>query len=341
MRFKTLNCPACGAPLPPRAAKVVVVCEYCRASVMAEEEVVYRAKYRRTLLQLEPPGEADVRIAGTPYRLLGLLARGESSDVFLAERVTPIRERIVIKVLRAHSDLDLFERQAMVLDHLLSSGHAPVSLHSRIPQPLFRDGTLAPSALSNGSADDSSMRAFVYRYRSGFTQTLDDVVRAFPGGVEGQHVAWMWRRILEALHWIHSCGVVHGAILPQHLVVHARDHGVNLLGFGCAARLSEREPIAAIALERPEFYPEDMRAGRPATPDLDLVMAARVIRYVLSGGRHTLPEGAPAALGRLLQSCTQPKSLPTTDAWRLRSLVGEAARQDFGPPKYYRFDLPA
>src|SRR5271165_2149752 len=107
--MRTLSCPRCGAPLPPRAYRVVVTCTYCGASVTEDGEVVHAAAYRRALAELsrDDGGRPRIEVGGFPYRVLGRVAQGESSDVFLAVRAHPTPERVLVKVLRNEADLDL------------------------------------------------------------------------------------------------------------------------------------------------------------------------------------------------------------------------------------------
>lgn len=64
------------------------------------------------------------------------MARGESSDVFGAQRARRITERVIIKVLRSRSDEDLFERQLEIIQELRSSRGPNYYLRARIPEPV-------------------------------------------------------------------------------------------------------------------------------------------------------------------------------------------------------------
>jgi len=85
---RVLECPRCGAPLPRRAALVRVSCEYCKSEVVFDRLSVKASEYRRLLQSYLSDEPADVAVAGFRLRLLGRLAVGHSSDVFLACRTT-------------------------------------------------------------------------------------------------------------------------------------------------------------------------------------------------------------------------------------------------------------
>src|SRR3954467_7387545 len=94
---RVLECPRCGAPLPRRAALVRVTCEYCKSEVVFDRLPVKASDYRRSLEAYVNREPADVTLAGFRLRLLGRLAVGHSSDVYLANRTTRISERLLLK----------------------------------------------------------------------------------------------------------------------------------------------------------------------------------------------------------------------------------------------------
>ena len=142
MSLRALTCPRCGAPLPARALRVVVACEFCGAKVADTGRVVEAAGFRRALADLgrgDDAGRPRVEVGGLPYRVIGRVAEGESSDVFLAERAHRTTERVLIKVLRAAGDADLFEREWKALTQLWRSDAAGAEdALRRIPSPVSR-----------------------------------------------------------------------------------------------------------------------------------------------------------------------------------------------------------
>ncbi len=331
MSLRALVCPACGAPLPSNARRAVVVCPFCKASVTDDGPVILGMSFRRALADLDAvtdTSERRVRVAGLPYRVLGRIAQGESSDVFLAERARAVTERVILKVLRADSDRDLQDREWEALTALeASDAQGSVSLSRRLPSPVAR-----------GRVEGSDRTALLTRAQSGFVDTFEDVLRAYPRGVDGRHAAWMWRRILELLGWVHQAGWAHGAILPAHLVVQARDHGVMLVGWSCAARLGGREPLPVVNEARLDFYPEPLLRGAPPGAKTDIAMSARCVAWVLGGSATSLPPSVPAPFRDLILE--QAGGGAADDAWALRRRVGVAAEEAFGPPRFHPFEMP-
>jgi uncharacterized Zn finger protein (UPF0148 family) len=331
MPFRTLSCPSCGAPLPPNAKRTTVSCAFCKATVAWEEPLVRAADYREALAELDRgDSSASVTVAGMPYRILRRIAAGESSDVLLAERARRITERVVLKVTRAAEDADLLDNAWRVLR----------ALHASTAHGTEHFGKLVPTPIARGIAqglDLSGREVFVQRFMSGFVHTLDDVRRAHPQGVEPRHAVWLWRRMLETLDWVHRAGFVHGALLPQHVLVHARDHGVMLTGFSCAQ--PGGMPLRALQPAQSVFYPKHRGKIRLSTA-LDLGMVARNVLYVLgSDDGHTVPEGFPAPLAALLHA-TLDTSSTTIGAMDLAECVASAAKTAFGPPKFVVLQMP-
>ena len=133
-------------------------------------------------------------------------------------------------MLRAPGDGDLLAREHEVLTALEASRAQGAPHFTRLLPQRVALGT----ARLGMRGELGERRVAVHRWRSGFVHTFDDVAREHPTGITAGHAVWIWKRMLELLGWIHASGWVHGAVLPPHLLVHARDHGVTLVGFSRA-----------------------------------------------------------------------------------------------------------
>jgi hypothetical protein len=295
---------------------------------------VYRADFRRALSDSEGGSAGAVRVGSKAYRLLGRIARGESSDVFLAERDCALGERVVIKVQRARDDADLLRRERGILQALAESGEQGTPYFSlRVPQ-LVDIGELAPSG-------DPVPLALVLRHPAGFIETLRGVAAAHPQGLDARHGVWIWRRLLEVLGWAHRSGFAHGAILPQHLLVNAKDHGVMLSGWSCAGLQGRALPALAAGCE--DFYLPEARSGGPLSAFADLAMAARCVAFALSGGPIAVPASTPRPIAQLLEPYVRgsAESAPAADADSLNDAVARAAKEAYGAPRFVPLETPA
>jgi serine/threonine protein kinase len=279
---KILRCPACGAALAPARFARSVVCTFCGASVQVDPSAVSASLFRRAYAEWNAPetyGHAGCLTLGQSHWVVReLLGRGEFSDVHLADRARWPTERVVVKTIRDPANAPRLDREWEILRKLHRSEAPGAETFSRlVPEPVVRGA-----------------RAIAFRWAPGFRHTLEDVRRMPPGGVEPRVSVWMWRRILEILSFLHRSGVVHGAVVPAHILVENGEHGVRLAGYGAA------------------------RESRP--PGDDIRMSAAAIRGILGGS---------PALDALLREAET-----AGDAWALRERIGEAARSLFGPPAF-------
>jgi hypothetical protein len=302
----TLSCTNCGAPLPKQARWTAVTCAHCGAVVAPGIPVIARKGFRAALAQAErdvPAGPDDVTLAGVRYRVLRVLAAGERADVLLATRARRLGERVVLKVLRNPAEAASVEREWAALEALQASdaqGAAHFTL--RVPAPVAR----GEARLGLGGV---ARPALAVRASPGFRWTLADVRAEYPEGLDPRHAAWMWRRLLELLGWVHRAGWAHGAVEASHVLVDEREHGAILVGWSRAAPLDDGGDAAA-----------------------DLTATARAIR-ALPG------DGVPPALAELLDACAA-CSPPASDGWLLMDLVAKAARRAFGPPAFVPLHMP-
>jgi hypothetical protein len=170
--------------------------------------------------------------------------------------------------------------------------------------------------------------------------TFDDVLRAYPSGVDPKAGVWMWKRLLEFLGWLHRTGHVHGSVVPGHVLVHPRDHGVVLAGWSTASRSNS---VSALVTHAKDFYPSKVWTTRTASPTTDLVMAARSVAFVLGGdaARGTVPYGVPEPIATLLSRyATLESDAQTEDAWTMIDKVSAAGRAAFGSPRFVPFTMP-
>lgn len=314
--YTVVNCPQCNAPLPKLAPTGVMHCDYCRVALVPSAGGVRLMQPPE--MDLPEPGRTRLWAGGRRYILDGRVAKGSSSDVFLGRFDHRLTEQVVVKMLRAADDLDVFRHEWDVLGSL---------------QRATRDGTahfsrLMPSPVAFGEArlgihgTEGTRQVMVLGLAPGFVHTFDDVRAAYPSGIPPGASIWLWKRVLESLAWLHGTGWVHAAVLPEHLLVHARDHGVRLIGFSCATHIGETVEVSAGGLS----------PGVEAQPALDYAMSARAVQALLAAP-------APEPLQRLLERAST-DAASFTDGWALIAEVDRVAREVFGPPQYVPFPMP-
>jgi hypothetical protein len=309
--------------LPPIDASGVMHCEYCAAPLVPSHGRARIVALREA--ELPDPDLPRLWLGGRRYVIDGRLARGDSCDLYLGRWDHRLKERVVLKVLRDDEDRELFDNGWAVLSTLQAATHQGCDHFTRLlPQPIAH----GEARLGVNGAEGRS-RASVFRYMPGFIHNFLDVRAVYPSGIDPAASIWLWKRIAELLTWVHSTGWIHGAILPAHLLVHARDHGVCLVGWSRSVRSGA--PLPAFSPSDQDLYPKDVWRGGGATTRTDLTMSARCIERLLSGAR------APRPLEALLRRCI---GGDLSDAATLLGEIQQVGTELYGPPRYVPFAMP-
>ena len=332
-------CPQCNAPLAPHRFARSIVCSYCGATVQLDESSVSAAIFHEAFRVWNSPESyqipSRVSIGPSHWALDECIAHGEISDVYAGRRARWPTELATLKLLRDRKDTDLFDNEWEALQALQNS-NAPGAdtFTTLIPQPIIHgDITAGPH---------TGKRVSIFRRASGFRHTFDEVLQAYPQGIPARASIWVWRRILEVLSFIHASGMVHGAVLPPHLLIQENEHGVRLVGYSFAGRSGEKLRTSSNGFE--SFYRKGARSRSKLTAQVDLTMSARCIIAILGGNPATasLPPTVPAQLAAIVQriALTEPTGSAGEDAWTIREKLGEIANEEFGPPQFIPIVMP-
>jgi hypothetical protein len=325
-RVRVLFCDRCGAPLDAPGWDAFVLCRFCRTTNAIGDALTSA---------MPDDGRPRVSLGGRVYVIEGLLARGDSADVFRARWAMRLGELCVLKVTRSLADSDLVRREWEVIDQLRASTitgteHFAALLPAPIARGVLRETTPEGTTIERAAA--------VYQWRSGFVHTLAEILDAHPEGIDGRVGVWIWKRLLELLHFVHGAGFVHGAVLPPHVIVHPRDHGATLVGFSTATRIGGRIPARSRAFGA--WYPG---ATGDASPAGDLVMSARcvvaAISPVTSRASFVPPPSLPAPFAALLSEVLSGAHAGST-AWALRDRLNAASQAAYGPGRYSPLSMP-
>jgi hypothetical protein len=192
-----------------------------------------------------------------------------------------------VKMAKTPRDNDLLAAEATALGKIYSGAEPARTVF--FPSQLDSFGM---------SMNGTRLRVNVFGWLDGF-YNLEQVKRAHPTGVMPIDVAWMWRRILWALDYAHTNGIVHGAVLPQNVMILPEQHGVVLVDW-CYAKLrhgSDYGALSAVVGTRRDWYPADVFDKKPVSPSLDIALAAKTAIYLMGGDPIALamPPNVPAA----------------------------------------------
>jgi hypothetical protein len=157
-------------------------------------------------------------------------------------------------------------------------------------------------------------------------------------------MGWIWRRLLAALAVAHRAGLVHGAVLPDHVLIHPTERGLVLIDWAYAVPLAAARPIAAVSAAYEGWYPVEVWGKEPPTLATDLFLAARCMVDLLGGDPLTgdLPAALPARLRLFLAGTLRPEPRQRPhDAADLLAEFDALLAALYGRRRYLPLHLPA
>lgn len=327
-----LKCPQCAGPLNPGKFARLVVCPHCGSTVTLGERTIKAELFRNAYKEWNSPSNNGftewLTVNGKHWAVGRKIALGHISDVYFAIRARWPTECILIKVLRNPHDLPRFENTWKILTELKQSKAPGAETFSNLtPQPVFY-GKVESGVFAGTNA-------LAYRWAEGFNFTLEQVKRTHKKGIQPRSSIWLWRRILEILSFLHGSGYVHGSLLPPHLMVEDGEHGVRLVGYGCAG--SKGSKLKHVLPKYEDYYPNLSGHSQTLTPEFDITMSARTIAFMVGGDPETgeVPDVVPKQLAELISEAANGKTASAgSGAWTLRELLGKLSDEIYGTPEF-------
>lgn len=152
--------------------------------------------------------------------------------------------------------------------------------------------------------------------------------------LDPRHLGWIFKRMLVALTVTHRAGYVHGAVVPQHVLVNKDTHGGRLVGWCHAKKIGEK--IKFIPKGSKKFYPKEILDKEPATPATDIYMAAACMVHLAYGHipSKMLPGEFPKKLSNFFRALMVDHKARPDDAWELHKSYDDLLRVVFGKPQF-------
>ncbi len=253
------------------------------------------------------------------YSFETLLAAGDLSDVYAGEKH-------FAKIVRSPKNNDLILNEANILKKLNA-----VESKLKIHVPKIVDCVDINVASVNKKVN-------IFEANSGCF-TLEKVIEKYPKGVTPNHAAWMWNRMMGALHLAHSNGFIHGALVPNNFLINPETHNGILIDwcYGCA----KGGTIKAIVPKYKAYYPPEVFEKKALTAT-DIYMSAKCIIKVLGGNPETnyIPDSVPKEFAGFLRYCTFVSyTKRESDVIVLFNEFREVLERIFGKPKFHEFKM--
>jgi serine/threonine protein kinase len=261
------------------------------------------------------------------FTITELIAQGDLCQVYGGTDTKG--ERVAVKVCRSPANNDLVANEATRLKELWSAKGKDTPVMKHIPK--LADAFI----LNQGSVNK---QVVVLSRFEGYV-SFADVLKAFPKGVPLADAAWMFNRLLGALVAAHQADIVHGAVLPSHVLIHAETHSGALLDWSYAVQAGQK--IKAICPDQKTLYPHEVLDKKPATFGTDLYMAAKTFCALVSGDpTGQVVPALPRNILGLMRACWLSNVHRSQDVFELFADFKIALEDNFGKPKFRPFAMP-
>ncbi len=286
--------------------------------------------------------KATLRSGRGTYELVEEFRTGEVADLFIAELAG---KRCLLKIVRQPSDNDLLDTEAKVLGELHRSVDRKAPIFRKYLPKLLDSFALIEggrhrrvNVLDIAEPQEEYVKKLLEKKGVAAPKdyfSLAEIREAYPEGLDARDVTWMIRRAFEVLGWVHSVGYVHGAVLPEHVIVHPLEHGARLIGWSYAVRAGAR--LSAVSATRRGMYPPGVFKREPAQPVLDVQLASECAVLLLSDQRGKLRSDVPPDIATFFAQCRTGR---IRDAWTAYRTYDEVLSKIYGKRAYRAFAMP-
>lgn len=287
----------------------------------------------------------DAQVIQTPrrkYIVTGLFAEGDLADVYRCTYEEDGKEnQAAFKIAQSAGDNDFMENEARILGAMYAKKQKEERFYRYLPKPV--DSFSLRAGTGHSSAP---RRVNVVQLADGHVP-LSAVMAAYPKGVDYRDAVWMFKRCLAGLWYAHRQKlVVHGAVLPPHLLVHPTGHGCKIVDWCYAVQdwPSKKNHVKAISKAYRAYYAPEILAKKPVTPQTDLYMLGKTIVALLGGDVATarMPDTVPKPVRAFISSlCIESQSKRPDDAGKLHEEFDALLESVVGKPKYRPLEMPA
>ncbi len=175
--------------------------------------------------------------------------------------------------------------------------------------------------------------------------SLESIRAHYPHGVSTRVMVFIWNRILEALTLAHLSSVLHGAVTPNHVLIHPETHLGQLVDWTASVQIGKGENVPYVDSDTyGGYFPDEFLDTKSIpSPASDIYMSAWCMVYILGGDpkESDIPASVEKQIRGFLNRCVQPKR-------SLRPQTAEAAYKElrriacdlFGAPKFVEFSVP-
>lgn len=337
--IKEFKCPTCGFALPERAKQnQLIKCPACNTTLFISDWTIGETK-----------DNATVATPTRVYTMSRLIAKDDVCNVYAcAFSVEGKPYQGLFRVARDAGDNDLVQNEARALYHFQATPNYDdfrAFLPSILESFVYQDERAAVAGRQARQVNIVTLHTHIASPDELYS--LEDVRGYYTGGIDTKDMAWMWRRLLNVLGYAHKNGIIHGAVLPSHVLIEPKDHKLALVGWGFSVRdaKANQRRLPAMSVSYESWYPPEVGEKAIPTPSLDLNMAARCMLYLMgldplndSPAHYNLDPALGQYFAKFLHA--RPRQRPQ-DAWDALDEFDRIIESLWGARTFREFTLPA
>lgn len=222
------------------------------------------------------------------YSVHSLVLEGDIADIYDGADVGG--KKLIVKVCRSPKNNDLMKNEANILAAL------PAGL-SKPEHSSYFPNLIDSFEAQNGPA---KVRVNVFDGMDDHI-SVQDILKAYPRGINIKDAAWIFNRMLEAAHLAHTQEIIHASITPDRFFVSPSRHTGVLTDFCYSVKCDGVARAYSPAFK--DLYPPELFSKKPLDFGADLYMIARIMNLLIGGDGVNVPAGTPAAVAGLLRAC--------------------------------------
>lgn len=234
------------------------------------------------------------------YRLESSVFRDGDFSALYKAKIDKTKETVLVKISALPEHNSLLEHEAQILKKFATE------------KKLENIKKFVPTLLDSFVLPDKERRRFrvnVMPFHDGY-YSLTEIKKFFPTGLDPRDAAWICRRVISQVVAAHMAGVVHGALTPDHVLVHPVSHDPIHIGWVHAVNQATGFQRITMLVERwRDWFPPEVFAKELPDQATDIFMTGKTMIYLLGGDikKNTFPKSVPTEMQRVILQCVDPQ----------------------------------